>query len=131
MRVVEAYSEEAEAGRGSERADAARRSDRHVGILLVAPLVGSPPGARPGAARNEYNVPARRLSLASALPLWILGWIALILLLASSFGGAGALPTPVLVFGVYLLAESTARLAVCLLQGRPIGTLAGTVLYEL
>ena len=73
---------------------------------------------------------ARLLSLASAVPLWILGWIALILLMASSFGGAGSLPIWVLVFGVYLLAESTARLAVCLLQGRGIGTLVGTLAWE-
>ncbi len=39
-------------------------------------------------------------------------------------------PLPVLVFGVYLLAESTARLAVCLLQGRGIGTLVGTLAWE-
>jgi hypothetical protein len=78
----------------------------------------------------EYNVPARRLSLASALPLWVVGWLSLILLMASSIGGAGSLPTSLLVFGVYLLAESTTRLVVCILQGRPIGTLVGTLLYE-
>ncbi len=50
--------------------------------------------------------------------------------MASSIAGRGSLPVPVLVFGVYLLAESTARLVVCVLQGRPIGTLAGTLLYE-
>ena len=130
MRVVEAYSAEAEAARGRERADAARRSDRHVGILLAAPLVGSLPGHVQEFFEREYNVPARLLSLASALPLWIVGWLALVLLLASAVGGAVSLPLPALVFGVYLLAESTARLAVCVLQGRPIGTLVGTLAWE-
>ena len=50
--------------------------------------------------------------------------------MASTITGARAVPTPVLVFGVYLLAESTARIVVAFLQGRPIGTLAGTLLYE-
>lgn len=130
MRVVESYTAETEAARGLERADAARRDDRHVFLLLAAPLVGSLPAHVQERLEEEYNVPARRLSLASALPLWILGWVSLILLMASSIVGAGSVPVPVLVFGVYLLAESTARLVVCFLQGRPIGTLAGTLLYE-
>ena len=130
MRVVEAYSTEAEVLRGRERSDAARRSDRHVFILLVSPLAGSLPAHVQERLETEYNVPARHLSLASALPLWILGWISLIFLMASTITGARAAPTPVLVFGVYLLAESTARIVVAFLQGRPIGTLAGTLLYE-
>lgn len=130
MRVVMAYDEETEAARGRERTDAARRSDRYVYLLLGGPLVGSLPGHVQEFFEMEYNVPARRLSLSSALPLWIVGWLALVLLLASAVGGAGAPPLPVLLFGVYLLAESTARLAVCLLQGRAIGTLVGTLAWE-
>jgi hypothetical protein len=130
MRVVETYSAQTEAARRLERADAARRSDHYVYVLLIAPLAGSLPAHVQEWLEREVNVPARRLSLASALPLWILGWFSLILLLASSVGGAGSVPTPVLVFGVYLLAESSARLVVCFLQGRPIGTLLGTLLYE-
>lgn len=130
MRIVETYSAETEAARAAESADVARRSDRHVFILRVAPLVGSLPGHVQEFFEREYNVPARRLSLASALPLWVLGWISLILLLASAIGGAGSVPPPILVFGVYILPESTARLVVCVLQGRPIGTLVGTLLYE-
>lgn len=130
MRVVETYSEETEAARVRERANAAMRADRHVYLLLVAPLAGSLPGHVQDRLELDYNVPARRLSLASAVPLWIVGWVSLILLMASSIGGAGSVPAPLLVFGVYLLAESTARLAVCVLQGRAIGTLIGTLLYE-
>src|ERR1035437_10082777 len=90
--------------------------ERDVGALadfgrmrLAAPFVGCLPAPVQERFEHEYNVRASTMSLASALPLWILGWISLILLLASSVGGAGFLPTPVLVFGVYLLAESTAR----------------------
>jgi hypothetical protein len=130
MRVVETYSAETEAARGLERADVARRSDRHVYVLLVAPLAGSLPAHVQERLEQEYNVPARRLSLASALPLWVAGWVSLVLLMAATMSGGSSLPMPLLVFGVYLLAESTARLAVCVMQGRPIGTLAGTLLYE-
>lgn len=131
MRVVESYSEEAEAARKLERADTARCSDRHVYAWLAAPLLGSLPGYVQERLEREINVPAARLSLASALPLWIAGWISLVLLMASSIEGTGSLPLPVLVFGVYLLAESTARLSVCMVQGRAIGTLVGTLLYEI
>ena len=37
----------------------------------------------------------------------------------------------VLILGHYLFAESAARIAIALAQGRGIGTVAGTVLYEL
>lgn len=131
MRVVESYSEESEAARDAGHTDTARRSDRHVYLWLVAPLAGSLPGHVQERFEHEYNVPARLLSLASALPLWIVGWLSLILLLASSIGGAASFPAPLLVFGVYLLAESTARLVVCVLQGRPIGSLVGTVPWEI
>ncbi len=130
MRVVESYDSDSESVRARVREDAAQRSDRHVGLLLVAPVAGSLPAHVQERLEREYNVPARLLSLASALPLWIVGWLALILLLASSIVGPGSIPTGALVFGVYLLAESTARLVVCLLQGRGIGTLVGTLLYE-
>jgi hypothetical protein len=130
MRVVETYCAETEAARSLESADAARRSDRHVYVLLVAPLAGCLPGHVQERLEHELNVPARLLSLASALPLWVAGWVALVLLLAAGMTGDDSVPAPLLIFGVYLLAESTARLVVCVLQGRPIGTLVGTLVYE-
>jgi hypothetical protein len=130
MRVVETYSEGSEAARAREHSDSAVRADRHVYLLLVAPLAGSLPAHVQERLEVEYNVPARYLSLSSALPQWIVGWIALILLLASAIGGAASFPLPVLLFGVYLLGESSARLAVCVAQGRPIGSLLGTLVWE-
>ena len=130
IRVITTYAPETEAERTLERRAGTRRVEGRALLILAAPLVGSLPASVQERFELEYNVRGSTMSLASALPLWILGWISLILLLASSIGGAGSLPTPVLVFGVYLLAESTARLVVCFLQGRPIGTLLGTLLYE-
>ena len=141
MRVVEAYSVEAEADREAGRADAARRSDHHVYAHLAAPLLGCLPGHVQERLEREVNVPAVRLSLASALPLWVFGWVCLILYGVDAFAGiasnpvdvrqrAHVFPDWVLLFGIYLLAESTARLAVCHLQGRAIGTVVGTLLYE-
>jgi hypothetical protein len=130
IRVVATYSPDAEAARSADRREARRRVEGHTGILLLAPVLGCLPAHVQELLENEYNVKASWMSLASALPLWILGWISLIFLLASSIGSVASLPTPVLVLGVYLLAESSARLAVCIPQGRPIGTPLGAVLYE-
>ena len=130
IRVIATYDAETEAQRIKETRAVTRRVEGHTALLLAAPFVGSLPAPVQERFEHNYNVRASTLSLASALPLWILGWISLILLLASSVGGAVSFPTPVLAFGVYLLAESTARLAVALLQRRAIGTVAGTLLYE-
>src|SRR5450830_1790435 len=130
IRVITTYDAETEAERIKETRAVTRRVEGRTALLLAAPFVGSLPASVQERFEHNYNVRASTLSLASALPLWILGWISLILLLASSVGGASSFPTPVLAFGVYLLAESTARLAVALLQRRGIGTVAGTFLYE-
>jgi hypothetical protein len=130
IRVIATYDAGTEAERTKETRAAARRVEGRTALLLAAPFVGSLPASVQERLEHEYNFRAPTMSLLSALPLWILGWISLIFLMASFIGGAGSLPTPVLVLGVYLLAESTARLAVVLFQGRGIGTVAGTVLYE-
>ena len=129
IRVITTYDAGTEAERINEARAVARRVEWHTALLLAAPFVGSLPASVQERLEHEYNVRASMMSLASALPLWILGWISFILLLASSFGGVVSLPTPILVIGVYLLAESTARLPACFLQGRPIGTPLGTLLY--
>ncbi len=130
IRVLTTYDEGTEAERIKETRAATRRVEGRMALLLVSPFVGNLPASVQERLEHEYNVRASTMSVASALPPWILGWIALIFLLASAFGGGGFFPTRVLVFGVYLLAESTARLAVCLVQDKPIGSPLGTLIYE-
>jgi hypothetical protein len=130
IRVLERYDERAEAERAVEKRAAVRRVEGRTALLLAAPLVGSLPASVQERLEQEYNVRGWVLTLASAVPLWIFGWISLILLFASSIGGAATVRTPVLVLGVYFLAESSARLSVCVPQGRPIGTPLGALLYE-
>ena len=80
---------------------------------------------------HEYNVRASTMSLASAFPLFLFGAFCFVALISGGFGGTIDLPMPVLVAGNYLFAESGLRLGVALLQGRGIGTVAGTLLYEI
>jgi len=111
-----------------------RWDERHAIRVIVTYDAGTDAGSLPASVQerleHEYNVRGSTMSLVSAVPLWILGWISLILLLASSIGGVRILPTPVLVLGVYFLVESSVRLAVCIPQGRPIGSPLGTLVYE-
>ncbi|MEO8584822.1 MAG: hypothetical protein ABI584_01545 [Acidobacteriota bacterium] len=130
IRVLAAYDDRTEAERVNERRAAARRVEGRTALLLAAPLAGHLPAAVQERLEKEYNVPGWVLTLASAVPLWIFGWTCLILLFASSLGGGASLPTPVLFLGVYFLAESSARLSVCIPQSRPIGTPLGALLYE-
>ena len=130
IRVIATYDAGTEAERIREKRAATRRVEGRTALLLASPLVGCLPAAVQERLEHEYNVRGSTMSLVSALPFWILGWISLILLLASVVGGAVSIPTPVLVLGIYFLAESSARLAVCIPQGRPIGTPLGMLLYE-
>ncbi len=129
MRVVSDYDAGSEAARETERADVARRSDRHVLLWLLAPIVGSLPGRVQESYEREFNVSARLLSLSSALPLWLFGWLSLVFLILSSVGGESPLPHGVLLVGLFFLAESTVRLIVVVFQIRPAGTLLGEIVW--
>lgn len=131
IRVISTYDSTTEAERARERRVAARRVEGHSALLLAAPFVGSLPASVQERLEHEYNVPASTLSLASALPLFLFGAFSVVVLRATAFGGPALLPTPVLLAGNYLFAESALRLLIALLQGRGIGTVLGTFLYEL
>jgi hypothetical protein len=131
IRVVATYSPEAEAARSAERRDARRRVEGHTGILLLAPVLGCLPGHVQERLENDYNVRASWLSLASALPLLLFGAFCVVAVRAAAFGGPLLLPPWVLLAGNYLFGESAIRIGIAYLQGRGIGTVAGTVLYEI
>src|SRR5450830_1921048 len=130
IRVIVTYDAETEAERIKETRAATRRVEGHTALLLAAPVVGSLPASVQERLEHEYNVRASTMSLASALPLFLFGAFCVVALRAVAFGGPVLLPVPVLIAGHYLFAESAVRLGVALVQGRAIGTAAGTLLYE-
>lgn len=130
IRVIATYDAETEAERIGETRAATRRVEGRTALLLAAPFVGCLPAAVQERLEHEYNVRASTMSLASALPLFLFGAFCVVALRAVAFGAPVLLPVPVLIAGHYLFAESAVRLAVALLQGRAIGTAAGTLLYE-
>ncbi len=131
IRVVATYSPESEAARSAEWSDARRRVEGHTLILVLAPLLGCLPGHVQERLENEYNVKASWMSLASAGPLFMFGAFCVIAARAAALGGPFLLPPGVLLAGQYLFGESALRIGVASMQGRGIGTVAGTLLYEI
>jgi hypothetical protein len=131
IRVVASYSPEAEAARSADRRETRRRIEGHTGILLLSPVLGCLPGHVQERLENEYNVKASWMSLASAIPLFVFGAFCFVAARAAEMGGPLLLPGWVLVVGQYLWVESAVRIGIAHLQGRGIGTVAGTVLYEI
>ncbi|HSB64289.1 MAG TPA: hypothetical protein VLJ18_09000 [Thermoanaerobaculia bacterium] len=132
IRVVATYSPETEAARSAEWRDTRRRVGGRAGILLLAPLLGCLPAHVQERLENEYNVKASWMSLASALPLFMFGAFCFIAARAASFGGGPPLlPDRVLLVGQYLWVESALRIGIASVQGRGIGNVAGTALYEI
>lgn len=132
IRTLERYdapTEEARAREHRGRANAVKK--RRVAILL-APLLGHLPGDVQERMEGEFGVPATKLTVASALPLFVLGVLGGFAGLAKMAGGsAEPLPEIPLPLSLYLVLESYFRLSSVATQSRPMGSIPGTLLYEL
>ena len=132
IRVLEKYDDESEARRARERADDRRgRRMRHL-LLVLSPLAGHLPAQVQDRWEHEYDAPASLLTLVSALPLFVFGFLSTFSLTIRGIAGVALLPLPenVLLFGVYLFVESGFRLSVAWSQERPAGSVAGTIAWE-
>lgn len=134
IRVIESYDAESEAAREAEQRRRRRAVERRRVAILLAPLLGHLPGSVQRRMESELGAPARAMTIASALPLLVLGMLGLLGFLVSSFGGAVALdgwPILPLPIAAYFFAESALRLGIAFLQGEPVGSVAGTLLWGL
>src|SRR5262249_51632212 len=131
-------------GREQVRAGLASSVRKRRLAILFSPLLGHLPGAVQDRMESEFGAPAVAMTIASALPLFILGFVSFFFSLAAAYGagysGAGAsgldnaarsipsiLPVPL---AAYLAAESFIRLGGCFILGRPFGSIPGALLYE-
>jgi hypothetical protein len=144
VRAIEAYDDSSDAGREAVRTGHARNVAKRRLAILFSPLLGHLPGAVQERMESEFGAPAVAMTIVSALPLFVLGFVSFFFSLAAAYGSgysaAGVsgldiaarslpsiLPVPV---AAYLAAESFIRLGGCFIAGRPFGSLAGTLLYE-
>jgi hypothetical protein len=133
-REVSGYDEASEAARLQEQAR--RRNDlalRRLGLLL-SPLIGHLPARVQQRLERERGLSAQLLTIASALPLLVIGVLGTVASLIASLGGGEAAfagwPLPSLTLSIFLFLESAVRLSIAFLQGEPMGSLAGTLAYE-
>jgi hypothetical protein len=132
IRVVRDYDESSEAGRRRETAE--RRSDtgkRRLSIFL-APLAGHLPARVQERMEGDFGAPARAMTIASALPLFVVGILGLLGRIVALLGGGAFLPRlaehPIVC--AFLFLESAIRLGAAFLLAEPMGSLAGTIAWE-
>ena len=136
VRAIQTYDGESEARRKAEPSVHWKSVRRRRLAILLSPLLGHLPGPVQDRMESEFGAPAVAMTAISALPLFALGVVSALFSLAESFGrglsvagaeGPHLLPLPV---AVYLAAESGVRLGAAFLLARPIGSIPGTLLYE-
>jgi hypothetical protein len=143
VRAIETYDEKTETGRETVRAEHAQNISRRRLAILFSPLLGHLPGSVQERMESEFGAPAVVMTIVSALPLFALGIVSFLFTLASAYGTGYAkgvsglenaqasiphlLPLPLAVF---LVIESGLRMGGAFLQARPVGSVAGTLLYE-
>ncbi|HET9795802.1 MAG TPA: hypothetical protein VFS34_15220, partial [Thermoanaerobaculia bacterium] len=132
IRVLEPYDETSEARRARARIDDGLRRRRRRILLFLSILAGHLPAEVQDRWEHEYDAPASLLTLISALPLFVFGFLCTFSLTIRAIAGTVLLPLPetVLLFGVYLFVESGFRLSVAWSQQRPAGSLAGHAAWE-
>lgn len=130
IRRMERYDAASEADRRAESADRRDRVRRRRLSILLAPLLGFLPGAVQKAMESEFGAPAVAMTVSSALPLFVIGFLGLFRQLTM---GALVLPgilAPPLPLALYLFAESALRLGSAFATGEPMGSLPVVLAYE-
>jgi hypothetical protein len=133
IRRLEQYDE------GSEQAREGERIDRREGVrkrrlsILLAPLAGLLPGAKQKEMESEFGAPALAMTISSALPLFVIGFLGVFERFLAGLGGGIDLPmwlTPPIPIALYLFVESALRLASAVGASEPMGSLPVVIAYE-
>ena len=144
VRSIRTYDEGSEAHRPRERAQLKRSITKRRLSIILAPLLGHLPGPVQARMESEFGAPAVGMTIASALPLFALGLVSVVFSLAAAYGaglsGAGgslegsgsAIPTLLPIWlAAYLVVESGVRMGTAFLLGHPVGSVPGTLFYEI
>lgn len=134
IRRLERYDAASEEIREGERRDRRRDVRLRRLAILFAPLLGLLPGEVQKKMDRDFGAPATAMTVVSALPLLVVGFLGVFALLVGMAGGTLALPpwmAPPAAIAVYLLIESALRLASAVAAGEPMGTLGAEVVGAL
>jgi len=139
IRRFERYDEDAERGRAADRRDFAAGLRKRRWSIALAPLAGLLPGSVQKAMEREFGAPAPAMTIASALPPFVIGFLGMFRHLLAMAGGALAVSgsaldwpawlAPPLPIALYLFGESALRLASAIAEGEPMGSLPVVVAH--
>jgi hypothetical protein len=138
IRRLERYDEQSERNREAARQDLAESFRRRRRSILLAPLAGLLPGSVQKEMEREFDAPAIAMTISSAVPLFVIGFLGMFRFLLTIVGGghgigaAGDWPdwlAPDLPVALYLLGESALRLGSAMAQGEPMGSLPVVLAY--
>jgi hypothetical protein len=132
MRGSVAYDEASELAQLADSRHVRHRERTRKIVTILAPVTGHAPAAVQDWLHQEIGTPPVALTAISAIPPIVFGAVCLRWLLNLRMEGA-ALPVPVPVVDIALLLgiESAFRLYNSAVTGRPIGSVAGLVLYAI
>ncbi len=142
IRVLERYDEASEKARAGFRRQLAGGERKRKLSAFFAPVLGHLPGFVQEDMEKEFGAPALLMTILSALPLFVIGFLSLFGWLVASFGAGFSpekgklvlfeflawIPLPLALF---LFAESAVRLASATAAGKPCGSLVGVLGYEI
>jgi hypothetical protein len=129
VRVRVAYDEETENRRALAAHLSARGARRRDLLTAAAPLTGLLPGAVQARWEKELGVNAARITIVSTILPFVVGTTVAVLLLAAAFGGPG-LPRVVAPLA-WFFPESVFRFGIAMSQGKPVGSVVGSVAWFL
>ena len=133
IRRIEAYDGSAETARDGHRAHLEAGVRKRWVSILLAPLAGHLPGAVQKRMEHDFGAPAIGMTVASALPLFVLGFTVMLASRIGAFTGEPIVPEWMLehpVLFTYLTLESAVRLYSALVMGEPMGSAVGWSLYS-
>ena len=132
IRRLERYDEVSETIREGDRRDRHRDVGKRRLAILLAPLTGLLPADIQKKMERDFGAPALKMTIASAVPLLLIGFLGLVAFLVGSAGAAMDLPgwlAPSLPIAAYLFGESALRLASAIAGQEPMGSLPVVVAF--
>jgi len=130
MRVTDRYDEESEAQRIAEHEAGIRREKKRKAATLVAFLAGHLPAPVQEQMSSELGMFAPRMTLLSVLSVWLV-IAALIVTMAQGLMHGIPLRPWQIILTAFLGVENVVRFNLAWSQNRPMGSLAGVLVYSM
>ena len=134
IRRMERYDAVTEEIREIDRRDRLRDHQKRRVAILLAPLAGLLPRDVQKRMERDFGAPSIAMTIASAAPLFVIGFLGTVGILVGMAGATMPLPrwlAPSPAIAIYLFLESAARLMSAVASGEPLGNLAAELAYAL